>query len=315
MAAFLGDENTDNVCFACHVSPDGDTVASAVALARLLRARGRRAFVYLPEEAPASLGFLFEDFDNTPFLPETVVAVDVSAPHRLGEDFPYHSLVRAVIDHHTKNSFEGVLSYVEEDAAATGMLVAKLYDELGVEPDEKVAEALYTALSTDTGRFCHSNTTADVFSLASRLVALSKNGNFTELNRVLFVEKDAALLRLEGYINTHAKLFSDAGLVFFVLTQKMRRRFGLTDKSDLGSLVDVLRAFSGFDVCILAKEQQERGVYKLSVRTNKTVSASDFCARFGGGGHVRAAGATVRARSVRVLEKRLLAALTEERGR
>lgn len=313
--AFLTREDTDNICFACHVSPDGDTLGSAVALARLVRARGRRAFVSVPEAVSDTLSFLFRDFDNTPFVPDTVVAVDVSTPERLGRDFAYLDRIGAVIDHHEHNTIDAEVKFVAPEQSATAQLVAAVYDRLNVPFDEMSATALYTALSTDTGRFCHPNTTPEVFALASRLCAASPSGNFGALNRRLFVEKDAQKLRLEAYVLSHARVDAELGTVCFCLTQSLRRRFGLTDKSDLSSLVDVIRAFRGFDVFMLAKEQKERGVYKLSVRTEGEISALELCAGFGGGGHRKAAGCTLRKKSARAVEKAFCAAVAAYKNR
>ncbi len=307
--SFLLSEETDEICFACHVSPDGDTLGSAFALARLARARGRRAFVFVPEEIPETLSFLCEGFDNTPFEPRLVVAVDVSTPDRLGADFPYLDRVKAVIDHHQNNSFETPVFYVEPHVSATGLLVARVYDALGEKITPEAATALYTAVSTDTGRFCHTNTTSDVFSLAARLCACVEEGNFGALNRRLFVEQEKERLALEAYVLSHAETDEDLKCVFFVLTQKLRRRFQLDEKSDLSSLVDVIRRFSGYSVFVLAKEQKERGVYKLSVRTEDAPTAIDLCRPFGGGGHERAAGCTIRAKSPRALKQVFLSSL------
>lgn len=301
--AFLRREDTDDICFACHVSPDGDTVGSAAALARLAHTLGKRAFVRAEEPIPENLAFLLESFDNTPFDPRVVVAVDVSAPHRLGEDFPYAERVCYVLDHHKDNSFS-CPALVDETAAACALLVAQVYDALGVPFDADCAEALYTALSTDTGRFCHQNTDARVFSLAARLAAASREGNFSALNRRLFVERDPALCRLEAYVLSHATLNEGQGYVYFCLTRRLRRRFGLlSPEKDTSSLIDVLRSFSGYSLVCLAKEV-ERGVYKLSLRS-ETQDVRALCATFGGGGHVRAAGCTVRAASPRALERKL----------
>lgn len=311
-AAFLADESTNDVCFACHVSPDGDTLGSAFALARLVRAQGRRAFVFVPDAIPDSLSFLSEDFDNTPFEPKTVVAVDVSAPDRLGESFLYADRITAVIDHHKNNSFDVPYRWVEPGAAATGLLVLALCDEWKIQPDAAVATALYTAISTDTGRFCHSNTTEAVFAAAARLARAVPEGNFGDLNRRLFVEQSADVLRLKGYILSHAQTWQEHSLVFFALTQKIKRKFGLDETSDLVALVDVIRSFGGYSLFVLAKEQTEPGVYKLSVRSEGTPSAMTLCSYFGGGGHEKAAGCTVRAKNPRDLKKKLLKALVRE---
>lgn len=313
---FLLSDSTDDICFACHVSPDGDSVGSAVALARLVRARGRRAFVYLPEPLSQSLAFLLEGFDNTPFEPKLAVAVDVSTPDRLGDDFPYANKLAAVIDHHRNNSFSLPVSFVETEAAACGLLVLRVFDEVGEPLTPAVATALYTAISTDTGRFCHSNSTEDVFLAAARLARAVPAGNFGDLNRRLFVLKPAAHLRLEGYILDRAVTDEKRGLVFFALTRALRKKFAPegTD-ADLTGLVDVLRAFNGFDTCVLAKETEEKGVFKLSVRTEGAVSATAICAHFQGGGHTKAAGATVRAKSPRALLKTLCAVLDTERAK
>ncbi len=309
--AFLNAETTKDICFACHVSPDGDTMGSAFALMSLCQKRGRRAFVFVPDVPPQNLSFLTEEFDNTPFEPEVVVAVDVSTPERLGRDFPYKDRVRAVIDHHKHNGFFDVISLVEEDVCATGLIVGEVFRALGVTPDEKEARALYTAVSTDTGRFCHSNTSPEAPAFAGELARLVPGENFGDLNRSLFVQKEASLLRLQGHLLTHADLWEEEGAVFFVLTQALRRRFGLSEDADTGALVDVLRSFAGYDLCILAKEQAEKGVYKLSVRSEGRYSAHRLCESFGGGGHEKAAGCTLSAKSPRALKKCLIARVRE----
>ena len=307
-AAFLRDESTQDICFACHVSPDGDTLGSAFVLARICRALNKRAFVYVPEAIPENYRFLETETENTPFEPRIVVTVDVSAAHRLGS-LPYIDKIAYVLDHHRDNAIECEKRFIREDAAATGLLVYDTALALNLSIDKDLARALYTAISTDTGCFRHPNTTPDVFEVAAALAECVPERNFASLNRELFVLKPQNLLRLEAYVLNHAVLDETHSLVYFCLTDKIKKKFSLnTPDADFSSLIDVIRAFRGFDTYCVAR-QCGKNRFKLSLRADTDkVDVCALCKRFGGGGHTRAAGCTIEGDARRIY-KTLCAAL------
>lgn len=311
-AAFLREETTQDICFACHVSPDGDTLGSAFALVRICRALGKRAFVYVPEPIPKHYRFLEAETENKPFEPKVVVTVDVSAPHRLG-DLPHADRIAYVVDHHRNNAVACDRRFIRDDAAATGLLIYDTALCLDLTIDPALARALYTAISTDTGCFRHSNTTPDVFKVASELAKSVPEQNFADLNRTLFVLKPQSLLRLEAYVLSHAVLDEEHSLVYFCLTERLKKRFRMTDHdADFSSLIDAIRAYEGFDVYCVARQCGKRR-YKLSLRADSgNVDVCAVCAKFGGGGHTRAAGCTMEGAKNEIY-KNLCAALTRNK--
>ncbi len=307
-AEFLRDRSTQDICFACHVSPDGDTLGSAFALARAARALGKRAFVFVPEAIPRAYRFLAEETENTLFFePKLVVTVDVSTPQRLGGTID-RSRIAYVVDHHQNNTIACEKRFIREHAAATGLLVYDTLCALDLKIDAATARALYTAIATDTGCFRHSNTTAEVFSVVAELTNCVPEKNFADLNRTLFVLKPPELLRLESYALNHTILDPEHSLAFFCLTDKLKRRFRMAPDADYSSLIDAIRAFEGFDVYCVARQSGARN-YKLSLRADVPgIDVCAICSQFGGGGHTRAAGCTMQG-TPRKIRQALCAAL------
>lgn len=305
-AAFLKAPETRDLCFACHVSPDGDTLGSAAALALLCRRLHKRAFVYCPEPVPDTYAFLVPFFGEA-FEPRSTVCVDVSTTDRLG-NCPYTDRIAYVIDHHCQNSIPCAHKLVEADCAATGELVAAAMDCLDEPFDEDIALCLYTALASDTGCFRHANTTPESFALAARLSAVPKERNFSKINRILFCEKPRSLLLLESYALAHAHTDASLGYVFFAITDRIKRKFGMTaENADFSSVIDILRQFKGYTLFAVARQVGARR-FKVSVRSEEDVDANALCKSFGGGGHLRAAGYNMDA-SPHEIEQRLRAYL------
>ena len=166
-AAFLREH--DNYCILTHRRPDGDTIGSSAALCLGLRAMGKTAWLlrnpqFTPRFAAVLEGLVCEDVPDE----ATIVSVDVAAPDLLpiGRE-GLAAQMQLVIDHHARSSVSAAHRLVEAERAACGEIIIGLLELLGVSLDARMAESIYIAISTDTGCFQYSNTTADTLRIAA----------------------------------------------------------------------------------------------------------------------------------------------------
>lgn len=303
-------------CFylAAHQSPDGDTLGSCLALRAALRAMGKEATVVCPDAVPAYLGFL-EGADtvigtNGIEKPaEAVIYVDCGDHKRTGhlretlETAPY----QFCIDHHGTNPRESKDGDWVEEVSATGELILRLFEILQVPVTHGMANALYTAIATDTGNFSYSNTTAEAFAAAAKL--LGYGIDLPELNRVLFREMPLKKAKLIAYTLSHMELSEDGRLNLCAIPASALDACGAA-KEDCEGLIDHLRDIDTVEAACLLRESGN--VVRVSMRSKRTCDVAAIGKRFGGGGHVRAAGCTLDMsleEAVRVMREALTEAL------
>ena len=164
----------DDIAVFGHRAPDGDACGSCVAVTLALRALGKRACAYLPGGMPEFLRFLpgqecVVADASAPFVPQCALSVDVSAPDMLGDNRALFESCpqRAVLDHHESNPHFGQINHVEPDRAACGEIALLLIEALGAPLSKDMAACLFAAVSSDTGNFNYSNTTAETFEAAA----------------------------------------------------------------------------------------------------------------------------------------------------
>ena len=279
----------DGYLIVCHRNPDGDTTGSAAALCRGLRKIGRRAYVrdcasFTPRQRAMLSDLVTEEEDG--LLP---VFVDVAAPDMLCDEARGLSAYM-VIDHHIANRVECDQKLVEPDAAATGEIIFRLLAELGAELDEKIAKALYIAISTDTGCFRFDNTTSETHRIAAEL--LRYDFGLGAVNRMYFEEKTPAAMRLQGELLAGLRLMHADRIAAIYVGRELRAKLGITE-DDLEDVSSLPRSIAGVEAGITFKELPDLSGWKVSLRTSTAVDAAEVCAIFGGGGHARAAGCTL----------------------
>ncbi len=289
-AEFL--KTRDDILILTHKSPDGDAAGSAVALAYALTAEGKRAYVFEnPEFTEKSKKITRKLYPPEGFKPRSVIAVDCADIKLISngaEEFA--DAIELAIDHHVSHTHYAQLEFVDSDAAACGELIFDIIGELGVKLTKKIAEALYIAIATDTGRFLHSNTTPETHIKAAEL--LRSGVDFVAINREYFTEKSRARIAVE------ASLLSDINICFggrvgiIKLPTQLIESAGASE-DDLDGISALARTVEGVELGIYLRERGD--VTKVSVRSGEQVDASEFCAYFGGGGHVRAAGCAISA--------------------
>ena len=282
----------DRVAIVTHTRPDGDTLGSAAALCRGLRALGKTAHILENPELTPKYAFLVEGLTK-PASEEgdILVSVDVSSPGMLPRGFdPEKTPVALRIDHHGSATSFTPRELVEPESAACGEIIWELLKLLGVQPDKLTAEALYTAVSTDTGCFRYANTTAHSFETAAACVAAG--ADIFPINQAMFETNSLGRLRVQGWLTEHALFLQEGRIAVCALPLEQERRMGLTEE-DLDNISGFPRTIEGVLIAAMLRQDAE-GTVKLSVRAVPGYDAAAICAVFGGGGHRGAAGAKLR---------------------
>ena len=281
----------DGFCILTHRRPDGDTIGTAAALCRILRKLGKTAHILENPEVTPRYRWLLEGLTGeSAEETDTVITVDVASPGMLPRAFE-HLADRAVlrIDHHgTATSFTE-FELVEPRAGACAEIVWDLLMELGLKLDTETAEAIYVATSTDTGCFRFSNTTPHTFTVAAACAAAG--ARIYQLNQELFETNSLTKLKMQAWIIDNMRLYRDGKVALVAIPAAVEEAIGVTE-DDMDNISNFPRTVAG--VCMAATLRETReGNAKISIRAIPGWDAAAVCAKFGGGGHAGAAGATV----------------------
>lgn len=284
-AAFL--QAHDQFLIITHRRPDGDTLGSAAALCLALRALGKTAYLYQNPEVTPKYEWLVEGLDaGDDFTPETVLSVDVADLSL----FPagakvYGSRIDLSIDHHDSSRAFSRTLWCNPHAAATGEMILHIIDLLEVPLDENIADAIYTAISTDTGCFKFSSVSADTFTAAARCAAAG--ADVAGLNLELFIIKSPNRIKLEGAVQANMQFFEGGRIALVKIDRAMIQAMHISI-DDLDGIAAISRNIEGVEIGITVTEQDDG--CKISVRTCSRINAAEICEKFGGGGHRAAAG-------------------------
>ena len=281
----------------CHKNPDPDTLGSAFALCHILNHLGSDATVACADETQKKFGFITggAKLEYTGKEYERYIAVDVASPMQLGDLSFLADKIDITIDHHqmcTRFS-----KYYENFRASCAENIYLLARELDILDELPISfyECLYAGMSADTGGFRFSNVTPDTMSLASLIIA--KGIDHAEINRVIFDSKSIEEIKAQKLTYEKMELFSDGALCIIVFTNEMKTANGISD-ADIVDIVNSVRAIDGVLVALALKQNtKDESKYSLSSRANANIDVSRVCASLGGGGHTRAAGATIIASS------------------
>lgn len=290
--------NSQRFLLCGHVRPDGDCLGAQAALASVLERLGKEVWIENTDPLPAQLDYLGEGLKFRVFeggsLPAHDVAVmlDFNELERTGAmKAPLEAAGsrKLVIDHHIAHGAPWWnAAYVDVKAAATGLLVRRIARELGVPLDLRAARGVYTSLVTDTGWFKYSNTDAETFAAAAEAVALgvAPSELFNSIYQRQSRQQPLGLARALGRL----EYFADGRLAVVDLPLAQPGEVDLPDGDDL---LDLLRAVARVEVVLFLRELKD-GSLKLSARSKTDYDVNKLARAFGGGGHAKASGATLR---------------------
>lgn len=287
-AEFL--KNHDNYYILTHQSPDGDTMGSGFGLCYALRQMGKNANVLCSDEFPKRYHFMYEGYEPQKFSPETFVAVDVADKKLLGSRLiQYGDYVNLCIDHHVSNLQYAERLLVNPDAAAACEVIYQVLNELGIEFTKQIAECIYTGIATDTGCFKYGNTTQLCHIITAHLMDCGIR--LEQINREMFDIKSKARIKVEQHILSATEFYLDDKCAMVAVTLETMKKAGLAPEEFEG-IAGMSVQTEGVQVGIVIKEK-DQGKFKISMRSASDIDVSAICQKFGGGGHVKAAGCTL----------------------
>ncbi len=280
----------DQVLILTHHRPDGDTIGCAGALSLGLRLLGKTSYVLPNPEAHGLYSPYIERLlPPDDFTPSFVVAVDMASEEMLPDNAKrFTGSIDLCIDHHGSNTGYAKETCLSPGHAACGELLYLILKELGT-LDSEIALLLYVAISTDTGCYMFSNTTAETHRITAELFEIGFD--YAAANKRHFRTKSLARLKLEGMLVAGMTLLDEGRTVFSLLTLEMIASVSANEE-DLENIAAFIEQVQGAENAAIIRELRP-GEYKISLRTGANLHASRVCAHLGGGGHPAAAGATV----------------------
>lgn len=282
----------DRFVILTHRKPDGDTLGSSAALCRGLRSLGKTAHLLENNEVTPLYAPLVEGLTKSAAEDgDLLIAVDVAADNMLPKAFEHlKNCIDLRIDHHGSGREYTPCEYVDSESAACAEIIWELLLDMGVDPDEKMAEAVYVGVSTDTGCFRFANTNAHTFDVAADCAAAG--ADIFDWNRRLFDTNSLAKLRLQAWVVDHFKLLCDGKIALCALPSSVEEEIGVGE-DDMNNISGFLRSIEGVCVAALLRNAGEENT-KVSVRSVPSYNAASICEHFGGGGHAGAAGCSIR---------------------
>ena len=288
----------DRFLIVTHENPDGDALGSLLAMKLALDSLAKDSEMYLYGDAPLLREYAFMALDGLLRTPpadsaeRVLVALDCANAQRLGPDpaLLEQSPLTIDVDHHHDNSRFGEVNLIIANASSTGEILRDLFRELGVELTPEIAEALYIALVTDTGRFQYANTTPRTLRIAAALV---ESG--ADVHHIFqFVYENVAFVKIKLLARAlaNARVYEGGRLVVSYLLRSDFTELSVAEAYSEG-IIDYLRAVEGADMAVLIREppRSDGPARKVSLRANADeLDVSAIARKSGGGGHRQAAG-------------------------
>lgn len=301
-------EQNDDFLVVAHVQPDGDAISSTAAVGWMLERLNKNYVMINEGSVPLKFRYMWgseriadlgNDRPSRKF--NRVISVDCADFARIGavRELFEENVQLLNIDHHPTNDAFGSVNVLKTDAAATAEILTDLMDILDLPWDTDLATLIYSGLLTDTGGFRYSNTSPKVMNIASRLLQYGADG--PKLAEHLLEKVSMAHIRLLQRALSRLSFSKDHQIGWLYVVSEDYAETGAT-KEETEGLVNYARNIEGVEVGILLRETGPDTV-KVSLRSNSRANVAAIAQSFGGGGHIRAAGCTVRGSMKEAIEQ------------
>lgn len=278
-----------------HVNEDPDALGSCFAFKKVMQLIGKEAIVYVSGKIEERLAFIGKDYvmysEDITHNHDLCVCLDCGDLDRLAErKAMFEEIGNTVnIDHHFTNTCFADANYVDGKAAATSEILFELFVKMGIKLNSEIACDLYTAICSDTGCFKYSNVTPKTMRTAASL--LEYGFDHAEAARLLFDSETLEAARFKAEITENIQSYADGKIKVVVTDENAGERYGI-HKEDIPNLVDIPRRIEGTEIAVCIKHV-EKG-FRLNLRSNGAADVAAVAMKFGGGGHIKAAGATLK---------------------
>lgn len=292
-------DDYDNFLLFTHENMDGDALGSAAALVMSLRELGKKAYIVSDEVVPRIIEFIIcgtiISLDKARVLLDEweeylAIAVDFAEKTRTrdGEYFFTNAKETMCLDHHVTSRPIYDFNHIDSKASATAEIVYELITENDLPINEDIATGLYAGILTDTGRFQYANTTAKTHKIAAALIEMGVD--FVDVYKQIYQSITPEKLNIEKLVIETMELFAGGKAIIASLSLDMLKETNAKEE-DADSLNEKMRSIIGVEVTAFVKERED-GTVKVSMRSKDYFDVADFSNKYGGGGHVRAAGFT-----------------------
>ena len=293
----------ESIVILTHENPDGDAIGTGLALYNALKEYGKNPDIIIPEY-PRTFEFLpgADEIKKSSDIEkyDLAISVDCATIKMLNGFANYfeNAKVKVSIDHHSTNTMFGDLNYVSPDAPACAQILLVVLNYFKIEITKDIGTCILTGIITDTGGFKYSSVTAETFEFVAWL--LNKGINVSKIYRKVLQVKTKANFELTRKAMERLEFLEDGKVAFTYITKEDEEKVN-AESGDHEGIVEVGRDIEGVEVSIFLRET-DKGC-KVSMRSNEYVNVSDVCIWLGGGGHVRAAGATIQCTVEQAKEK------------
>ena len=291
-------EKSAKVLVASHIDPDGDALGTQLAFARYLKDMNKDVYLVRDGEIPDKYRFL-EGINEIPSYDElenglqfdTAVILECPNHDRVGRAACWLNDETTIIniDHHRDNDVYGVLNWINIQASSVGEMLYEYFERIDYDIDQHIAEQLYTAILTDTGRFRYKSTLPRTLEIAGELVAAGAQTQ--KICDLVYFNMNPSSMILIGKVLNGIEFYNNGSICILTLTKEMLAQSGAS-MSESDGLVDYTLFNRGVIVGALVKEIDEK-LSKVSMRSKDGINVSQIAADFGGGGHFNASGCAI----------------------
>ena len=296
-------KKSKNIVIVTHENPDGDAVGSSLAMYHALRGLKKNVDIIIPEYAKCfnELPGIDEVIKESDKVYDLAISLDAATDKLLNVWVKYFREAdqRIVIDHHSTNTMFGDINYVDLSAPACAQVVYMLIKHYRWKITPEIGTCIMAGIITDTGGFQYSGVSKDTFNIAAEL--LDAGVNISKVYKKVFDTKTKSSFELRRIALDRMEFLEDDKIAFTYITNEDERKVN-AGVGDYEGIVSEGRSIEGVEVSIFLHELKD-GEFKISLRSNSYVNVSDVCIMFGGGGHIRAAGAKMTADPLVIRDK------------
>ena len=307
-------EEKDNFLLSTHINPDGDGIGSILGLAGLLKRLNKKYSIIFHDPPQEKLSFMerinevqvYDESMTRAALYDFAIIIDVPHLERIGDVARLLKKDAQIlnIDHHVSNERYGTSNLIEPSASSSAEIIGSIFERMGAELDHASAEAIYIGICVDTGRFRFSNTTAEVFRLAEKLLRAGVMPD--QISDKIYFNTNLETTIALGKMLSNIKLQSGGKVATSYLDSEFLNS-EIGKKVDTEGFVNHPLAINGVEMAFLIQEPV-KGKTRVSLRTKTDFDVNKLAGVFGGGGHAKASGCRIEGSVQEVIEKLVEAA-------
>jgi len=294
---------SERIVITSHLRPDGDSICTALALSFMGELLGKEVAIINRDNTP----FPFNNFpdiekvqigDIAPQHFDMIIFLECANVSRSGQD-NLDNYFKVNIDHHHSNDYYADINWVNPNASAVGEIVYELGEKLNIQFTPQIASHLYCAIVSDTGSFQFSNTTAKSFEVCHRLV--NNGADPIKISDLLFNNNLPEKIKLLGRVLSTLQMNEEGNIAVITMFKEDLQSLNLRE-TDTEDITTIARSIKGVELVLFFKEM-DKDTFRISIRSKDTANAAVVAEKFGGGGHVHAAGFTVSGKYEKLLKE------------